>query len=186
MVVPRAELRASVVTGVGHEEEPLATMRRADVGGGDDATLHAIPGGVEVGNNSVQPARNECRNVLDDDRAGSQFFDDAEVLAPEAGARAVEAGVSPGNADVLAWESTTNHLHGSQVVRADVAHVRVTLRVGPVHREDAATPRVQLDLPRDRAEPGPLKAKLEASDPREERAHGTGRLGTVRLSRDRL
>lgn len=171
VVVPRAELRASVVTGVGHEEEPLATMRRADVGGGDDATLHAIPGGVEVGNNSVQPARNECRNVLDDDRAGSQFFDDAEVLAPEAGARAVEAGVSPGNADVLAWESTTNHLHGLQVVGADVAHVRVTLRVWPMHGEHAAAPRVKLDLPRDRPEPSPLKAKLQPADAREQGAY---------------
>lgn len=186
MVVPRAELRESATVAVGHDKQALSTVRGSDVGGGDDARLHSIPEPVEVGRNSVQSARHEGRHVLDDHDPRPQFSDDAPELGPEAGAGAVEPGSFARDRDVLTGESATNHLHGSQVVRADVAHVRVTLRVGPVHREDAATPRVQLDLPRDRAEPGPLKAKLEASDPREERAHGTGRLGTVRLSRDRL
>lgn len=158
------------MTGVGHEEEALASVGRADVGGGDDAAFHAIPGGVEVGDNSVQPARNEGRNVFDDDRAGAQFFDDPEVLAPEAGPGTVKAGAFARDRYVLTGESATNHLHLVKVVRAYVAHVRVTLRVGPVHREHAATPGVKLDLPGDGAEPGPLQAKLKAADAGEERA----------------
>lgn len=170
MVVPRAELAASDRTGVGHEEEPLASVGGSDVGRGDDAAFHSIPGGDEVGRNSIQPARNEGRNIFDDDDAWPEFGDDPEVLAPEAGAGAVEARVFARDADVLTGESATNHLDRLQVVGANVAHVGMANGGGPVHGENAAAPRVKLDLPRDRPEPGPLEPKLETADAREERA----------------
>lgn len=82
VVVPLAAPFASVVTGVGQHEEPLAAVRRADVSGCDDAALHSIPEPVEVGDNSVQPASNEGPHVLDDDRAGAQLADDAREFGP--------------------------------------------------------------------------------------------------------
>ncbi len=85
VVVPLAALAASVVTGVGHcnEEETLSSMRSSDVRGCDDAPVHDVTKPFEVPDNTVQPSRNECRNVLDDDEARAQFTDDAGVLAPE-------------------------------------------------------------------------------------------------------
>ena len=131
-------------------------MGRSDVGGGDDAAFHAIPEPDEVGHNSVHPARNESAHVFDDDATRADLFDDAPHLSPEAGPGSVEPGAFARDRDVLTRESPTNHLHGRQVVRADVAHVSVPDGVGPVHGEHAAAPRVGLDLPRHRAEPGPL------------------------------
>lgn len=167
------EVPYSLAVGVGHsraeDEEPLAAVRGADVGGGDDAGLHSIPDPVEVGRNSVQPARHEGRHVFDDHDAGPQLSDDPEVLAPEAGAGSGEAGVFARDRDVLTRESATNHLDWLKVARADAAHVRVTSGRGPVHREHPAAPGVKLDLPRDGAEPGPFEAKLEPADAREER-----------------
>lgn len=186
MVVPRAELRESATVAVGHDKQPLSTVGRADVGGGDDARLHSIPKPVEVGRNSVQPTRHEGRHVLDDHDSRAKLSDDASELGPEAGAGAVDACAFARERDVLTGKSATNHLHGSQVVSADEAHVRMTSGRGPVPGEDAAAPRVKLDLPGHGTDARPLKAKLEAADAGEERAHGTGRLGTVRLSRDRL
>lgn len=76
----------SLAVGVGHsgsdEEEPLPPVRGADVSGCDDAALHSIPEPVEVGDNSVQPASNEGPHVLDDDREGAQFPDDAGEFCP--------------------------------------------------------------------------------------------------------
>jgi hypothetical protein len=91
LVVPRAALFASVVTGVGQHEEPLSLVRGADVSRGDDAALHSIPEPVEVGDNSVQPASNEGPHVLDDDRTRAQLADDAMELSPESGPGAGEA-----------------------------------------------------------------------------------------------
>jgi hypothetical protein len=129
---------------------------RSDVGGGDDAALHAIPEPDEVGDNSVHPARNESAHVFDDDATRADLCDDAPHLSPETGPGAVEPGPAACDADVLAREAATNHLHWRQVVRADVAHVSMPDGVGPVHGEHAAAPRVRLDLPRHGAEPGPL------------------------------
>lgn len=146
----------SAAVGVGHQEQALSPVGRPDVGGGDDAAFHAIPEPDEVGNNSVHPARNESAHVFDDDALRADLFDDAPHFGPEAGAGAFEARALAGDADVLAREAATNHLHGRQVSRADVAYISVPYGVGPVHGEHAATPRVGLDLPRHRAEPGPF------------------------------
>jgi len=75
-------LSASDATAVGHNEQALATMRRADVRGCEDARLHSIPKPVEVGRNSVQPARHEGRHVFDDHDPGTQLADDAGKFSP--------------------------------------------------------------------------------------------------------
>lgn len=164
----------SLAVGVGHsgsdDEEPLPPVRRADVSRGDDAALHTIPEPVEVGDNSVQPASNEGPHVLDDDRAGAQFADDAGEFSPESGPGAGETLPFARLRDVLTREPSTNHLHRFEVRGADAPHVIVPRRVGPVHREHAAAPRIDLHLPPHGPEPSQLEAKLQAADAGEEGA----------------
>jgi hypothetical protein len=167
LVVPRAAPFASVVTGVGQQEEPLSLVRGADVSRGDDAALHAIPEPVEVGHNAVHPSSNEGPHVFDDDRARAELRDDALELSPESGPGAGEALPFARLRDVLTRESSTNHLHWLKVRGADSPHVGVPLCGGPVHRQHAAAPRVDLHLPPYGAEPGPLEAQLQPPDARE-------------------
>ena len=162
-------LSPSCARGVGHEEEPLAEVRGADVGGGDDAAVHAIPGGEEVGDNSVQPRSNEPRNVLDDDEPRPKLFDDPRELTPEAGARAVDSFVAvSGDGDVLAGEPAANKVNCSELSASDSRDIFEPLRLRPSFRKHAPTERVDLDLPRDRAEARALQPKVQPADPAEE------------------
>lgn len=81
-----------------------------------------------------------------------------------------EPGPFAGLRDVLAREPSTNHLHRFEVRGADAPHVIVPHGVGPVHREHAAAPWVDLHLPPDGPEPGPFEAKLQSADAGEEGA----------------
>lgn len=108
-------LVASLAMGVGHDKEPLAAVRRPDVGGSDDASVDAVAAAHEVGDNTIHPSRNERADVLDDDERRPDFVDDSRVLAPESGARAIEAEPSAHDADVLAREATADDVHGSEV-----------------------------------------------------------------------
>jgi len=85
----------------------------------------------------------------------------------------VEACVFACDADVLAREPATNHLHFIKLRSAHVPHVVVPDGLRPVHREHTTAPRVRLYLPRNRPEPSPFKAKLEPSDAREKRTDHT-------------
>jgi hypothetical protein len=147
LVVCRAELSASLRTQVGHNEEAVPLVRRSNVGGGDDAGLDAIAKPCEVADNSVQPARNERRNVFDDDEDGPHFADDARELAPEAGSLAVDPGPLAGGADVLAGESPADDVNASKVCFSDRADIVVSPGLGPMRREHAAAKGIALDLP---------------------------------------
>jgi hypothetical protein len=80
----------------------------------------------------------------------------------------VEACVFACDADVLAREPATNHLHFVKLRSANTSHVVVPNGLWPVHGEHPATPRVRLDLPQNRTEPSPFQAKLQPSDAREQ------------------
>lgn len=160
VVVPRAAAFASVVTGVGHKEEPFPAMGRADVGRGDDSPVHGVAEALEVFDNNVQPARNERRDVLDDDDARAELADDAGELSPEARARAREARPFAGVADVLAGEAPTHDVDGLEIVSSDMTNVSVPLGVRPVRGEHAPAPRIALHLPHDAADAGPLQAEF--------------------------
>jgi hypothetical protein len=164
VVVPRAALLWSERTGVGHEEEPLSSVGRSDVGGGDDARLHSIPGGVEVGRNSVQPARNEGAHVFDDHDPRSQLSDDAEVLAPESRPGAVEPRAFARARDVLAGEAPADDVDLREDVTTHLAHVGEALRARPVHREHAPAEGIDLDLKQYGAKASQLQTKLESAN----------------------
>lgn len=173
-VVPRAELRASDATAVGHEEEPLSPVRGADVGGGDDAAFHSIPEPDEAVRNSVQAARNEGRHVFDDHDSGPKLSDDSAELAPESGVLTFEPRAFARNGDVGAGEPSAHDVNRRELRfpnRSDIGKPRGRW---PAHREHPATERIDFYLPRDGAEPGPFQAKLEPPDSREERTDRCG------------
>lgn len=177
-VAPRP---ASDARAVGHsgcivrdDEEPVASVRGADVGGSEQSGVTSITKPFKVADNGVQPARNERRNVFDADDPRPRFFDDARVLAPESGTIAVEPGTEPGPRDVLAWEASTHEIDRRESCASDRTDIIEPHSVGEVAREHGATERVDLDLVGDgrrdavRGET-PKQAKLEHADAGEER-----------------
>lgn len=150
----------SRATGVGHDEEALSLVGRSDVGGGDDTCVHVIPGGIEIGDNDVQPARNEGRNVLDDDEPRAELADDAGILSPEAGAGVVEAGALARVREPLAGEAAADDVDPLELRRPDCSDIAVPLRVRPVFRKYAPAPRVLLDLPDRVTDAGPFEPEL--------------------------
>lgn len=173
----------SDAVAVGHKEEPLSLVRGPDVSGLDEATLDPVTEPSEVTDNAVHPSRKERRNVLDDDEARAEFFDDARVLAPEAGAVAVDPGALAGVADVLARETAAEDVDGRERAAGrnpgHRSYIDMPHRLRPVAREHAPAERVKFDLPDYGTEPGHLQAAFQPADPREQRADGQGHAATA-------
>ena len=115
---------ASVVTGVGQadatagagdEEEPLSSVRRTNVSGGNDASVDPISEPSEISDNSIQPARNKGRNVFDDDEPRAGFVDDAGELGPETASGIVVAEPFAGVGMSLTGVSAAEDIHGREV-----------------------------------------------------------------------
>jgi len=104
----RALCRESPHVAVGHsdDEEPLSSVRGANVRGADEAREHSIAEPAEVTRNSVQPSRNKGRDVFSDDHLRPALVDDSREFGPEAGARPVEPGALARDRDVLTRESS--------------------------------------------------------------------------------
>lgn len=147
---------ASLASGVRHEEEAFSSVRRADVGRGDDASVNGVPEAVEIGDNAIQPARNERRDVLNNDDARPELGDDPRVLEPEARACAFQARTLASLGNILAREASANEVHGSKIVPSDMPNVSEASSPRPVSREHRATPAILLHLPHHAPEPGPL------------------------------
>lgn len=153
---------ASLAVGVGHKEDTFSPMGGANVGSTDETTFDPITEPSEVADNTVQPSRKKGRNVFDDDEARPDFLDDARVFAPETGTLAVDAGSFTGVGNVLAGESTTEHVNRRKTSR--IADVTEPFGLGPMSLKNAPAKRVDFDLPDYGADPGMLQTQLKTAD----------------------
>ena len=80
----------SLAVGVGKDEQPLAEVRRADLGGREHVPFRIVPERGQRPENSSEVSK-QLWHVLHDDEAGSKYANDANELGPEAGAGAVDA-----------------------------------------------------------------------------------------------
>jgi hypothetical protein len=104
---------ASEAVGVGTPDKPeaLADVRRSNVGSSQHSPPAVIPERGQITEHSSEPPSKDCWAVLHEDEAGSNLANDARHVAPEAGPVSVNAGAGPGDADVLAWESSRHHVN---------------------------------------------------------------------------
>ena len=158
---------------MGHDEDPIASVRVADVGSSEQSSVRAIASPLEVTDNSVQPLRNEARNVFDDHDIGLELVDDAGVLAPErralAGCEWVGLAVA-GDGDVLTRETAAEDGNGSETCASDSADVLEALCMGPPLSENGSARRILLDVPHDGAETCVREAQLETANAGEQGA----------------
>lgn len=65
---------------------------------------------------------------------------------------------------ILTRESAADEINGSKLSCPDGADVAIAFNLRPVSREHAPAERVNLDLPSNWAEAGPLQAEFEPAD----------------------
>jgi hypothetical protein len=135
------------VVGVGHNEDPLALVRKSDVGSGHLESARSVAESEQVQPDPSEPTTLAARDVLDDDDRRAQLADDATELAPEPGSGSCEPRSFPGPADVLAREAPVEHIDQSESCPGSVSDIRDTpIRTGPMTSEYRAAVGIHFDL----------------------------------------
>lgn len=161
---------------MGHDPDPLAKVRRPNVGGRDTVDRSHVAERGQVRNDFfdrglvpqsasvlVPPRSKESWDVLSKHPSGSKVANGASELGPQPAIIALSAS-KPGVRDGLAGEATAEEIDRLNGRPVDVSNVAVPNSVGPAVLEDVPGERLDLDLPRD-PEPGPLEAEPDPSDP---------------------
>jgi hypothetical protein len=138
----------SLDLGVGNEPDPVTSVRGANGCCWDTIPDRIIPARGQVSENVSQPETKQAWYVLHDDIEGSNFANEAGILAPEARALTLKASALSSEADVLTREPATydvdcNSVSG-QSVSVEGADVFIAGNLGPVFLENAT--RVFFDL----------------------------------------
>jgi hypothetical protein len=144
---------------VGHNEHPLAPLRRPNVCRRNPGCIHRVTRSGEVGDNLLQAPPNESRDVLRDDEARLELADNARVFVPEAGAVASDKPCAfASEANVLAWEPAADDVDVGQATRSNCSHVFMSHRFRPMRRQHFTAELVTLDLPQHRPKPRTFEA----------------------------
>lgn len=163
---------SSCATGVGHNEESLAEMRRSHCCSGKTNPFRVIPDIGKVGEDFEEDSvGSDSRYVFSDDPAGSVVADDFRELGPEV-PRVFFALALPCEAGRLTGESPADDVGLGDVWAdeswSDVSHVSDDWDVGPVGGEDFARKGFGFALKLCVSETCPFEAKLKPSDSAEE------------------
>lgn len=157
-VVCRPADFASVVTGVGHNEDALPSVRQADVFGRQKEGTGSVAESLEICSDEREPLCSTGVDVFDEDESRSQLGDDSAVLVPETTPLAGETSSLSGRGDVLTGEASTDEVDRSEVVLSDRSNIFVPFDSGPVLREHGSAERIDLHLPRGVTDAGPFEA----------------------------
>jgi hypothetical protein len=162
---------AATALGVGHDEDPGASVRSSDVSGADVERVRAVAERNEVDFDEGEPARGPARDVLDDAEPRLELGDGAAVLAPQTRAGSVEACSLAGDGEVLAGEPSAEDVHGSEANRGSCSDIDdAPIDVWPVLGQHSTAEGIDLNLPDDLSDACSLEAQFKAADATEEGA----------------
>ena len=102
-----------LASGVGNKPESFAAVGRANVGSSQHCPPAVIPERGQVTKDSSESPSKQGWAVLHEDEAGSNLAHDPRHASPHSAAGTVNACAFAGNADVLAWEASRNHVNNS-------------------------------------------------------------------------
>jgi hypothetical protein len=108
----------------------------------------------------VESSNKESCDILNDDEAGSQLANESQVLEPETAASTFEASAFAGEGEVLTGAPAADDVNRFRVSMIHLPHIRVLPHTGPVPREVRSSGVVNLTLPHDVPDAGPLEAEL--------------------------
>jgi hypothetical protein len=98
---------------VGHKPEPVALVRRSNVGSSQHCPSTVIPERGQVTKNDSESSSNECWTVFHEDVSGSNLANDPRHVSPHSAALACDACAISGNADVLARKAARYDINNS-------------------------------------------------------------------------
>jgi len=151
--------------GQGEHEHPLSEVRSPDVGRRNLDGARSVSESVQVAPHLTQPPTFAARDVLDDDAARPEGFDDVAEDEPQPGALSGKPGPFAGSGNVLAGEAAAEQSGAWEGTGCDVSNITDTpVHAGPVLREHGAAEGILLNLPNDGTEPGPLEAELQTAN----------------------
>lgn len=161
----------SVAFGVGHDEDPLSLVRRADSASWNNERPDGVAFTFQVAENAVETHADEPSNILSTHPTGPELLDDSKHFRPEpavVGGSFSFARVR----DRLAREAAGEEGWGANAgcpdsVTCDGADVAPLRDFGPVLLEDGVREVRELDLA-DGAEARLLPGKVEPADSGEE------------------
>jgi len=108
----------------------------------------------------VESPNKESCDILNDDEAGSKLANESEVLEPETAASAFEASADTSEGEVLAGKPAADDVNRFRVAMVHLPHICVLPRTRPVPRKVSSSGGVNLTLPHDVADAGPLEPKF--------------------------
>ena len=162
----------TLATAVGQKEDPLPAVRCAHV-----ACAEQIPRRIEPERGQVTEhlaesppivSGKEPSDVLHEHESRSHVSNDPAILPPEGRTGASESRALPGEADVLAGESSADDVDSRESV--DGTDVVISNSVRPMLCENFTTPRIFFDLPQHQRTRRRFDAELKAADARKQRA----------------
>jgi hypothetical protein len=163
-VPPVPFARPSAAFAVGHDPDPIASMRGADMSSTHHQRPAGVTSGLQVSENPVSAVSSEARDVLNENPLGSQLSHQPRELAPESASLAVDACSEPSGTDILAGEPSCDEIHGLELGVGDGSDVVKASDIWPVSSEHTQAEGVRLDLP-SALHAGPLEAEIHASNP---------------------
>ena len=168
-VLPRGFL-CSLARGVGHKEETFSKVRGTMRCRRYNLPFRIVPERGKRSEYRWKPPVNKRWDVLHDDVSGSNHANDSMVFPPKTRPLAVEARALACQADILAGESSNEHVWpfgAFASFRVEGSHVWENRDMGPVLVEDLGAEIILLALP-DHLEASALEPQLEAADSRKE------------------
>ena len=134
----------------------------------------SITDAPKASQNDVQAASaDEAGDVFDEDISGSESCDCTPEFKPQSGTIALLNSLAfAGSADVLAGESTGEHIRAGDFRPVHFSDIAVDGDSWPMLSEDGAAERVALAEPDGAEASGPFEAEVDAADAGEERADG--------------
>ena len=132
--------------GVGHNEEPVSEVRRADGTSRYIERPRGVAQTFKVIEDVVEYGCADSRNILSKHPSGPEFVDNSEILWPEIALILLAFPLARETVG-LARESSANKVNWLEVVGSDFAHVSESDDVGPVRCENFVAVVIYLHLP---------------------------------------
>jgi hypothetical protein len=128
----RRLLTGTIPCGVGHEPDPVSTVRGANGRSRYAIPFRVIPARGQVSENSPESSSKESWDVLHDDVSGSKFANESSVLGPKTRACPVDPCSLACVGEVLAGEAAAEdvdvwHRHGQYFPRSSAFTTTVKL-----------------------------------------------------------
>jgi hypothetical protein len=96
---------------VGHKPEPVALVRRSNVGSSQHRPPAVIPERGQITGHLPKSSNNERWAVLHEHESGSNLANDAGHFDPKSAARSVDPCARSGATDVLTGKAARNHVN---------------------------------------------------------------------------